>query len=165
MKKTVLCAIFTVLATITSFAQSGESIYKKYSGNKGVSAVYISPSMFRMIGKLPDLEIEDTDINLAGIIQTLNGLYIIEAENKSIADALLSDVEKFVGSKKYELMMETRSDDETVRIYTSGNENIVEGFVMLAVESDEVVFISLDGTMPRQELEKLLSKAIEGQAQ
>ena len=62
-------------------------------------------------------------------------------------------------------MMETRSDDETVRIYTSGNENIVEGFVMLAVESDEVVFISLDGTMPRQELEKLLSKAIEGQAQ
>ena len=95
MKKTVLCAIFTVLAAITSFAQSGESIYKKYSGNKGVSAVYISPSMFRMIGKLPDLEIEDTDINLAGIIQTLNGLYIIEAENKSIAAALLSDVEKF----------------------------------------------------------------------
>lgn len=160
MKKSVICAIFTVLATLTSFAQSGESIYKKYSGNKGVSAVYISPSMFKMIGKLPDLEIDDTDINLSGIVQTLNGLYIIEAENKSISDALLSDVEKFVGSKKYELMMEVRSDDETVRIYTSGNENIVEGFVMLALEEDETVFISLDGTMPRKELEKILARAI-----
>ena len=160
MKKSVICAIFTVLATLTSFAQSGESIYKKYSGNKGVSAVYISPSMFKMIGKLPDLEIDDTDINLSGIIQTLNGLYILEAENKSISDALLSDVEKFVGSKKYELMMEVRSDDETVRIYTSGNENIVEGFVMLALEDDETVFISLDGTMPRKELEKILARAI-----
>lgn len=163
MKKSVICAIFTVLATLTSFAQSGESIYKKYSGNKGVSAVYISPSMFKMIGKLPDLEIDDTDINLSGIIQTLNGLYIIEAENKSISDALLSDVEKFVGSKKYELMMEVRSDDETVRIYTSGNENIVEGFVMLALEDDETVFISLDGTMPRKELEKILARAVDSQ--
>ena len=163
MKKSVICAIFTVLATLTSFAQSGESIYKKYSGNKGVSAVYISPSMFKMIGKLPDLEIDDTDINLSGIIQTLNGLYILEAENKSISDALLSDVEKFVGSKKYELMMEVRSDDETVRIYTSGNENIVEGFVMLALEDDETVFISLDGTMPRKELEKILARAVDAQ--
>lgn len=163
MKKSVICAIFTVLATFTSFAQSGESIYKKYSGNKGVSAVYISPSMFKMIGKLPDLEIDDTDVNLSGIVQTLNGLYIIEAENKSISDALLSDVEKFVGSKKYELMMEVRSDDETVRIYTSGNENIVEGFVMLALEDDETVFISLDGTMPRKELEKILARAVDSQ--
>lgn len=163
MKKSVICAIFTVLATLTSFAQSGESIYKKYSGNKGVSAVYISPSMFKMIGKLPDLEIDDTDVNLSGIVQTLNGLYIIEAENKSISDALLSDVEKFVGSKKYELMMEVRSDDETVRIYTSGNENIVEGFVMLALEDDETVFISLDGTMPRKELEKILARAVDAQ--
>lgn len=163
MKKSVICAIFTVLATLTSFAQSGESIYKKYSGNKGVSAVYISPSMFKMIGKLPDLEIDDTDVNLSGIVQTLNGLYILEAESKSISDALLSDVEKFVGSKKYELMMEVRSDDETVRIYTSGNENIVEGFVMLAMEDDETVFISIDGTMPRKELEKILARAVDAQ--
>ena len=55
--------------------------------------------MFRMTGKLPDLEIDDTHINLAGIIQTLNGLYIVEAEKRTIADALLSDVEKFVGCK------------------------------------------------------------------
>lgn len=55
--------------------------------------------MFRMTGKLPDLEIDDTYINLAGIIQTLNGLYIVEAEKRTIADALLSDVEKFVGWK------------------------------------------------------------------
>ncbi|MGN0188842.1 MAG: DUF4252 domain-containing protein [Candidatus Cryptobacteroides sp.] len=160
MKKSVICAIFTVLATITTFAQSGESIYKKYSGGKGVSAVYISPAMFRMIGTLPDLEIDDIDVNLSGIIQTLNGLYIIESENKSIGTALLEDVEKFVGSKKYELMMEVKSDDETVRIYTAGSENTVEGFVMLAEEDSEVVFISLDGTMPRKELEKILAKAI-----
>ena len=57
MKKLYMLAVLLLIAVGAS-AQEGRNIYNKYSGNKGVSAVYISPSMFKLIGKLPELQVE-----------------------------------------------------------------------------------------------------------
>ena len=46
---------------------------------------------------------------------------------------------------------------QTVRMYTVGNEKTVEGFVMLAAEPASVTFICLDGQMPREQLEIMIS--------
>ena len=73
MKRIAIIAAL-LLASIFSFAQTGKSIYQKYSDAEGVSAVYISPAMFRLIGKIPDLHVEGEDVNLAPIIQSLSGL-------------------------------------------------------------------------------------------
>ena len=48
MKKIALIAAFSLLVA-TAFAQDGKSIYNKYSDEKNVSAVYISPTMFRLM--------------------------------------------------------------------------------------------------------------------
>ena len=56
MKRIVIIAIL-LLASIFSFAQTGKSIYQKFSDAEGVSAVYNSPAMFRLIGKIPDLHV------------------------------------------------------------------------------------------------------------
>ena len=53
MKRIIILAAL-LLTTIASFAQNGKSIYQKYSEAEGVSAVYISPAMFKLIGKIPD---------------------------------------------------------------------------------------------------------------
>ena len=49
--------IITILTALTlavaAFAQSGKDLYNKYSDLEGINAVYISPAMFRMIGKIP----------------------------------------------------------------------------------------------------------------
>ena len=113
--------------------------------------------MFRMIGKIPDLSVEGENVNLAKAIKSLNGLYLIDSENASINDALKSEVEKFISGGQYELLLEAKDDGETVRMYTMGNEKTVTGFVMLALEADEVTFISIDGNMSREEMEDLLS--------
>lgn len=158
MIRTIISITFAVITAVAALAQSGESIYKKYSDCKGVEGVYISPAMFQMIGSIPDLEIDDADINLSGIIRSLRGLYIVEAKTPEIRKSLKKDVESFVNSKKYELMMEMKSDGERVHIYTVGDQTNVESFVMLSEEDDEVVFISIDGTMPRKELESMIMK-------
>ena len=56
--------------------------------------------------------------------------------------------------------MEAKDSGETVRIYTVGNDRVIEGFVMLAAEASEVTFICLDGQMPRKDFEELFSKAM-----
>ena len=60
-----------LLVTISSFAQDGRSIYQKYSDSEDISAVYVSPAMFRMIGKLPDIELNNGEVNFYSIIKSL----------------------------------------------------------------------------------------------
>lgn len=156
MKRTIILAAL-LLTAISSFAQNGKSIYQKYSEADGVSAVYISPAMFRLIGKIPDLNVEGEDVNLAPIIQSLSGLYVINSENPKTNEALIRDAEKFVSSGQYELLMEAKDSGQTVSMYTVGTDKIVNGFVMIAREGDETTFIYLDGKMGRDDLDKLLA--------
>ena len=57
MKKILIIIAFLLLA-MEAFGQSAKDLYNKYSDLNGVSAVYVSPAMFRMIGKLPDVDME-----------------------------------------------------------------------------------------------------------
>lgn len=152
MKKLILIAAL-MIASVAAFAQSGKSIYQKYSDCEKVSAVYISPAMFRLIGQIPNLEVEDEDIDLTPVIKTLKGLYLINSENPDIRENIIKEVEKFVDSADYELLLEAKDEGETVRIYTVGNEQTVKGFVMLALEPAELTFICIDGEMDRNDLD------------
>ena len=157
MKKIIVIAVM-LLSAIGAFAQDGKSIYQKYSDEKDVSAVYISPAMFRLIGKVPDLKVENSDINLGPIIKSLSGLYIINSENPKVNDTLKGEVDRLVNAGRYEMLMEAKDSGETVRMYTLGTETVVNSFVMVSVDGDETSFICLDGKMNREDLEKLLAE-------
>ena len=159
MKRIIIVAAM-LLTTIASFAQSGKSIYQKYSEAEGVSAVYISPAMFRLMGKIPDLNVEGENVNLAPVIQSLSGLYLIASSNPHINSSIKTDADKLVKSGHYDLLMEAKDSGEIVRMYTVGTKDVVEGFVMITVDGEEVTFISLDGKMNRDELDNLLAKAL-----
>ncbi len=159
MKRIIILAAL-LLSFINASAQSGKAIYQKYSESEGVCAVYISSAMFRMIGSIPDLKVNKSDVNLNPIIQTLTGLYILNSESESIRTALKTDVERFVASGKYELLLEVKENKKIMRMYTAGTDDIVDSFVMLAVESGEIDFICLDGKMKREDLEKALANKI-----
>ena len=149
-----------LLLTISSFAQDGKSIYQKYSDSEDISAVYVSPAMFKLIGRLPDIEMNSGEVNFYPIIKSLTGLYIINSSNKNINAQLYADVEKFIKSGRYELLMEAKDSGEAVRMYTVGNDAVVNSFVMVAKDGDETTFICIDGNMNRTDLEKLLAESI-----
>ena len=158
--KRIIIILAALLLCISAFAQNGKSIYQKYSDADGVTAVYISPAMFRLIGTIPDLEVGDDKVNISPLIQALTGFYVLSSENPDINGKLRADAERFINSGKYELLMEVKESGETVRMYTMGNERTINGFAMLAAEAAEVTFISLDGEMPRKEFEALIAKVM-----
>ena len=157
MKRIAIIAAL-LLASIFSFAQTGKSIYQKYSDAAGVSAVYISPAMFRLIGKIPDLHVEGEDVNLAPIIQSLSGLYLIDSENPAVNSELKAQAAKFIKAGHYEILLEGKDSGEVVRMYTVGSEKVVNGFVMIAEDGGESTFIYLDGKMNREDLENIIAK-------
>ena len=160
MKK-IFAIAAAMMVTVSAFAQDGKSIYKKYSDAENVSAVYISPAMFRMMGKIPEMEVGDSEMNLTPVIKSLTGLYLISSENGSINAKLKADAEAFVKSGKYDILMEVKDNGETVHIYTITKGDIVSSFVMLAYDKDECTFICLDGQMAREQLEGLIAGSCE----
>ena len=159
MKRIIILAILLLSATIAS-AQEGKNLYNRYSGGKGVSAVYISPSMFKIIGKLPDLEMKTDDgnsINLAPLISTFQGFYMLDISNSTTAAAINKDVALMISKGRYELRMEVKDEGDTLRIYTSGDEKIIESFVFIASDKDSVQFICIDGEMNRSDIDNFIA--------
>ena len=161
MKRIIVVTLMLLIAMVAS-AQEGKNIYNKYSGNKGVSAVYISPAMFRMIGNLPDLQVETANgesMNLAPLIKTFQGFYMLDISDSYLVSNLRRDVENMIGNGRYELLMEVKDEEDTVNMYTVGNEKIIESFVFVASDGESVQFICIDGDMSRDEVEKLILAA------
>lgn len=153
-------ALLVMLAlSVAAFAQNGRSLYNKYSDYDNVEAVYISPAMFRLMGKIPDMELQEENVNLGPIIKSLTGLYILSTTREDIAADLAADVNHFIQRGSYELLMEAKDNGEVMRLYTVGDEQIVNSLVMLARDAAETSFICLDGTMPRDQLETLIAEA------
>ena len=161
MKRIIVVTLMLLIAMVAS-AQEGKNIYNKYSGNKGVSAVYISPAMFRMIGNLPDLQVETANgesMNLAPLIKTFQGFYMLDISDSYLVSNLRRDVENMIGNGRYELLMEVKDEEDSVNMYTVGNEKIIESFVFVASDGESVQFICIDGDMSRDEVEKLILAA------
>lgn len=155
MKK-FFAIIASMLLTVSAFAQNGKSIYQKYSDEPGVDAVYVSPAMFKLIGNLP-VSYDEQDIDLASIVKSLSGFYLLSVENGAVADKIGADVNKFVKSNKFELMMEAKSDGDKMTIYTVTEGDYITSLVMVASEPDETTFICLDGKILSSDLDKMIA--------
>ena len=160
MKKIMIMAVMLLMA-VGAYAQEGKRLYNKYSDMDGVSAVYISPTMFRLMGQLPDLDVEMSDgrkMDIAPLVRSFSGFYMLSFEQKSAASAeLYKEVTAMVNKSNFELLMEVKEDGSTVRMYTLGDEKVVNSFVCIVNEDDETMFFSLEGTMNRSDLEKLMA--------
>lgn len=157
MKRFIVIAVMLLMALGAS-AQEGKNIYNRYSGGEGISAVYISPSMFKLIGKLPDLEVEE-GVDLAPLIRTFEGFYMLDISDASAIASLRKDVGTMVSKGRYELMMEVKDGGDNMDIYTAGDDKVIKSFIFVNTDGDSMQFICIDGAMNRLDVEKLIVEA------
>lgn len=158
MKK-IIAILAAFVATTALFAQQTENeIYAKYNGKKGVSTVYISPAMFKMMSKLPELEVaDDKDVDISTALKSFNGMYVIEIEDSRLHKQLVSDVNLMIQNSKMELMTETNDGEESVKIYVEYNGDCIKNFVLLECEHDSATFISIIGEIDMKTLQQLMN--------
>lgn len=159
MKKILLSFILAVVS-VTAFAQTGKSLYEKYSDLDGVEAVYISPAMFKMIGRLSiDLK-DENDVDISNLIRSIKGMYILNIPNSSPAAQLTGEVDRLIRGGKYELLMEAKDSGERMQMYTNGDDSFIRSFIMLNTDNEETSFICFDGEMLRNEFEEVVSRSM-----
>ena len=157
MKKIIIIALAAIISMASAAAQnSKKQIYIDYSGKPGVSAVYISPAMFKLMKSVPDIEINDQDVNFSRFIRTLEGMYILNIEEPEMASQLVRDVEKELINGRHELLMEAVEGSETTRIYVVEKDSIVSDLILLSRDGSSTSYISITGQMPLDEISKMI---------
>ena len=121
MKKIYAIAIMLLLA-IGAHAQEGKRLYNKYSDSEGVSAIYISPAMFKIMGKIPELNVEVGEgekFDMAPLINSFSGFYMLDICNKQLVDELGKEVNNMISKGRYEMLMEIKLS--MLRFFQSAN--------------------------------------------
>lgn len=158
MKKISLI-IIALMASIAMQAQDYKSLYQKYSDDDRVTAVYISPAMFKLIGKLPEVKIEDNGVDFGPMIKSMTGFYLLQTEDKDLADKIFKDVSKVVNGHKFETLMEVKDKGERVNVFSLGDKNFLKSLLFTAFQGNETTFISIDGLIKRDDVENAIGAA------
>ena len=158
MKKISLI-IIALMASIAMQAQDYKSLYQKYSDDERVTAVYISPAMFKLIGKLPEVKIEDNGVDFGPMIKSMTGFYLLQTEDKDLADKIFKDVSKVVNGHKFETLMEVKDKGERVNVFSLGDKYFLKSLLFTAFQGNETTFISIDGLIKRDDVENAIGAA------
>lgn len=156
MRRAILTIIIS-LAAITAYGQDYKTIYQKYSDDDRVTAVYISPAMFKMIGKLPEVRIEDNGLDLAPMIKSMTGFYMLQTEDSSLAEKISKDVTRIVGGGNFETLMEIKDKGQKVNILSLGDDQFLKSLLLTVFDSGESMFIGIDGLMNRADVENAVA--------
>lgn len=153
MKRLIMLSVMMLFA-ITSFAQN--PIYDAYSNKEGVSSVYISPMMFRLMGNLPELKVNEDGIDMSPAVKSLQGFYMLTSESVDVVNQLHKDVEHYISKNIYKKLMEIRDNEEYVNMYLIEDPDYVRSFILCTKDVDSYTFICLDGQMERKVFYDLL---------
>lgn len=139
MKRLYTISILLALAIISATAQISE-IFDRYADTDGVTSVYISKSLLRM---MPDVETDGVD--LEGISDKLDSIRILTTEDKSIAKKLKKDITKSLRSDNYEVLLMVNESKEETMIYMKPGKNSLTEYLIISHDSDEFNIIRIVG--------------------
>ncbi|MGN0195042.1 MAG: DUF4252 domain-containing protein [Candidatus Cryptobacteroides sp.] len=158
MKKIVSLIVACIATCISVSAQTSRGIYQKFSQNKGVDAVYVSPATFRLMNGL-NIDLDDmAGLRLKDITADLTGLYILDTGSKEVGRKIADEVRKMVDAGKYELLVSTKDDTDDTSIYAHIDGDTVSDFVLLDISSDGVHWISIEGRIPMEAIQKMMAQ-------
>ena len=154
MKRLILSALVAIV-TLTAHAQ--HDYFEKYADMEGVTSVYISKTMFKLMQGLP-MEIGTDDVDMGKIIGKLDGLYILTTEEPQIMEALRKEI-AFINKKEgYEELMRVKEDGQKVTIYMKELKDDRSEYVLVVDSTDdEFVVMVFSGTLQPEDVQGIVN--------
>jgi hypothetical protein len=141
---------------------NANSLYSKWAEKDGVTATYISRSMFKMIRKIPQIQLYKP-VDLTPVIKNLDGLYMLEfntAQRNTANGGLQKDIQAVL--KGHEKLMERREGEQVTRLFIATDGKTVSSFVMTRMDigSNYGQFVCIEGAIPQSEFEKVIAEGM-----
>lgn len=159
MKKIILL-IAAVLPLMVAAQSALEGVFDKYSGKDGFTTVNIGPEMFQLLASCNidfegDTTLEYQEVQKA--LEQLNGLRILTCEDAG-SDLCLrfkKDINKNMPGDYQTLMTVKDGDSDIQFLANQKKDGSVTEFLMLVIDSEDVVLMSFTGKIELNTLMKI----------
>ncbi len=154
MKKVTLI-LSAILFSVMAMAQQNsiDKVFKKYSGQEGVTVVNISPELFQIFSDLDVKEIEDVDFPM----DKLTGLKVLSIENREIlkGNDFYAEVTDDLDTNDYAEVISVQDGDEDVRMWMKTEGKQIHEFLLVVSSPDEGVLVYITGDFNLNDIEGL----------
>lgn len=151
--------------------KKGNYVYNRWFDLSDVNSTYISPELFNMVKKLPEMSVQGRKMDLTPAIRSLKGLYLLEFardcsshpgmhySRNTTSGGLRKDIRDFLDKFGYITLMDMCQDGQYTRLYMAAQDGTVTGFVLVSLddEFDYGRFVCLEGDMDKVKFEKILA--------
>ena len=148
MKKYVIVLVWMAICQ-TGFAQSAESLFNQFQGEKGVESVSISPFLMKFARLFMD---EDDKSN--PMIKGINSVQVLDLEEspKEVQERFAKEVKK-LKLNGYETWIQVMEDGETVKIVAKVKDDMVRELLILQAGDDGCALVLMKGKIKRNDIQ------------
>lgn len=151
MKAKFITTILLCLA-FTSFCYAQNStnqLFDKYTDTDGVTSVYISKAMFRMMPTM-----ENIGLNLMNMKGKIESLYVLTTMKKELIPQMRKEFSQLI-NKDHEELMRVRDENTKTTFYGNMKGDIVKDLLMLSDTEGEFTVIQLLGNFTLQDIQEI----------
>lgn len=142
---TLLCLTLSQVGT----AQNSKALFDRYTDMDGVTSVYISKAMFKM---MPSFETAGLSlVNMKGKIESLQ---VISTQRTDLAPKMRKDFSQLIG-KGHEELMRVRDGKTKATFYADMKGDLVKDLIMLADTDEGFTIIQLLGNFTLQDIQEI----------
>jgi short subunit fatty acids transporter len=125
-----------------------DDVFNRYSGKNGFTSVVISPQLFQIIALL-----DKEDQELQKLSEKLISLKILVSEDKSLG--FTNEIKDRLKNGEYLNLMEVIDGKQKVNFYAKKKGDMISDLLLLAIDENEEVMLSLTGNFKLNELSNL----------
>ncbi|MBS0012196.1 MAG: DUF4252 domain-containing protein [Bacteroidales bacterium] len=145
MKRTTLILLVLVLS-VSSFAQRNpiDAMFDKYSGTEGITTIFISSKMFRMMASI-DLD----DDELEDVVKNLKSIRILTVDDSELNNKLnfFRELEKDLDFNGYEELMVVKDSEKDLKFLVKEKGKKIDELLMIGGGPGQNVMISIKGDL------------------
>lgn len=148
--KYILITLMCIMCSTMSFAQNKNSkLFDKYADTDGVTSVYISKAMFRM---MPG--IQEVGLNLTNMKGKIESLYVITTERKELIPQMRKEFSQLV-EKTHEELMRVRDGKTKATFYANMDGENVKDLLMISDDEEDFTILQLTGNFTLQDIQEI----------
>ncbi len=149
MKRFYILTILFALAVASGSAQISK-LFDQYSDAKGVTSVYISKAMIRM---MPDMKTNGLD--MSGMAGKINNIRVLTTENADMVAKMSRELNSEIKKDSYEILLSANDNGEKTMIYLKTDADGVNNYLIVAQEARELSIVLISGTITPADIQKM----------
>lgn len=147
-KYLIITLLFLACAQL-SFGQESNKFFDKYTDVDGVTSVYISKAMFKM---MPN--VENVGLNLTNMNGKIESLYILTSQKKELIPQMRKDFTQLI-SKSHEELMRVRDKETKATFYANMKGEEISDLLMLNDTDITFTIIQLRGKFTIKDIQEI----------